>query len=143
VASSWFFLFFSYHNDARSNKQKVLESLVTKDIGPFKAYYISFSIFLPTKLYLCHFTNLVVLAYVLYTEGVVYERPLFRCKQNLCSAGNIRRRRSVNSYRRFGALLPFKMGPIRCSETSVNSYQSTLRNIPEERRSRTCVINRF
>jgi uncharacterized protein YodC (DUF2158 family) len=28
-----------------------------------------------------------------------------------------------------------KMGPIGCPETSVNNYQSTLRNIPEERRS--------
>jgi hypothetical protein len=27
------------------------------------------------------------------------------------------------------------MGPIRCPETSVNNYHSTLRNIPEERRS--------
>jgi len=27
------------------------------------------------------------------------------------------------------------MGPIGCSETSVTDYQSTLRNIPEERRS--------
>jgi hypothetical protein len=26
------------------------------------------------------------------------------------------------------------MGPISCPETSVTSYQSTLRNIPEERR---------
>jgi hypothetical protein len=29
-----------------------------------------------------------------------------------------------------------KMGPIRCPETSVQDYHSTLRNIPEERRSR-------
>jgi hypothetical protein len=28
-----------------------------------------------------------------------------------------------------------KMGPICCPETSVQNYQSTLRNIPEERRS--------
>jgi hypothetical protein len=28
-----------------------------------------------------------------------------------------------------------KMGPIRCSETSVNNYHTTLRNIPEESRS--------
>jgi hypothetical protein len=27
------------------------------------------------------------------------------------------------------------MGPIRCPETSVKDYQSTLRNIPKERRS--------
>jgi len=27
------------------------------------------------------------------------------------------------------------MGPRGCSETSVTNYQSTLRNIPEERRS--------
>jgi hypothetical protein len=26
-------------------------------------------------------------------------------------------------------------GPIHCSETSVNNYHTTLRNIPEERRS--------
>jgi hypothetical protein len=31
------------------------------------------------------------------------------------------------------------MGPIGCPETSVNSYQSTLRDIPEERRSQECV----
>jgi hypothetical protein len=30
---------------------------------------------------------------------------------------------------------PLKMGPIGCPETSVQNYQSTLRNIPEERRS--------
>jgi hypothetical protein len=31
---------------------------------------------------------------------------------------------------------PFKMGPISYPETSVHNYHSTLRNIPEERRSR-------
>ena len=31
---------------------------------------------------------------------------------------------------------PLKMGPIGCLETSVTNYQSTLRKIPEERRSR-------
>jgi hypothetical protein len=30
---------------------------------------------------------------------------------------------------------PFKMGPIRCPETSIKDYHSTLRNVPEERRS--------
>jgi hypothetical protein len=30
---------------------------------------------------------------------------------------------------------PFKMGPIRCTETSVQDYHSTLHNTPEERRS--------
>jgi hypothetical protein len=30
---------------------------------------------------------------------------------------------------------PLKMGPIGCPETSVSNYQSTLCNIPEERRS--------
>jgi hypothetical protein len=30
---------------------------------------------------------------------------------------------------------PLKMGPIRCPETSVKGYHSTLRNTPEERRS--------
>jgi hypothetical protein len=30
---------------------------------------------------------------------------------------------------------PLKMGPIDCPETSVTNYRSTLRNIPEERRS--------
>jgi hypothetical protein len=30
---------------------------------------------------------------------------------------------------------PVKMGPIRCPETSVNSYHTTSRNIPEESRS--------
>jgi hypothetical protein len=29
---------------------------------------------------------------------------------------------------------PLKMGPIRCPETSVNNYNSTLPNIAEERR---------
>jgi hypothetical protein len=32
-------------------------------------------------------------------------------------------------------VLPLKMGPIGCSETSVTNYQSTLGNIPEQRRS--------
>jgi hypothetical protein len=31
---------------------------------------------------------------------------------------------------------PLKMGPIGCLETSVTNYQSTLRNVPEERSSR-------
>jgi hypothetical protein len=30
---------------------------------------------------------------------------------------------------------PLKMGPIRCPETSLNDYHSTLRNIAVERRS--------
>jgi hypothetical protein len=33
---------------------------------------------------------------------------------------------------------PLKMRPIRCPETSVNNYHTTLRNIPEERRSYVC-----
>jgi len=33
------------------------------------------------------------------------------------------------------AAWPFEMGPIGCPETSMISYQSMLRNIPEERRS--------
>jgi hypothetical protein len=31
----------------------------------------------------------------------------------------------------------YKMGPVRCPETSVNNYHTTPRNIPEERRSRS------
>jgi len=31
--------------------------------------------------------------------------------------------------------LPLKMGPIVCPETAVTNYHSTLRRIPEERRS--------
>ena len=50
----------------------------------------------------------------------------------------------LTGYRRFGTsyrshlqgtACPLKMGPIGCPETSVNNYGSTLRNIPEERRS--------
>lgn len=41
---------------------------------------------------------------------------------------DITQRPLVISYRRFG-----KAGPIGCPQTSVNKYQSTLRNIPEER----------
>jgi hypothetical protein len=55
-------------------------------------------------------------------------------------------RRLVVSYRRFGKTYrphlqgsssprPFKMGPIGCPETAVTDHQSTLCNIPEERRS--------
>ena len=57
-------------------------------------------------------------------------------------------RRVVIVYRRFGTTYrshiqgstswtswPLKMGPIRRPETSVKDYHSTLRNIPEERRS--------
>jgi hypothetical protein len=48
-------------------------------------------------------------------------------------------------YRSFGSFkgkavwdcLTFKMGPIGCSKTCVTNYQSTLPNIPEERRSQT------
>jgi hypothetical protein len=66
----------------------------------------------------------------------------------------ITQRRVVFLYRRFGTTYrshlqgqrssrrvtkswtswPFKMGPIRCPETSVKDYHSKLRNIPEERR---------
>jgi hypothetical protein len=41
-------------------------------------------------------------------------------------------------------LWPVKMGPIRCPETSVNSYHTTPHNIPEERRSHIqnlCFLN--
>ena len=38
-------------------------------------------------------------------------------------------------YRRFGTSCPLNMGPIGCPETSIEDYHSTLRNIPEERRS--------
>jgi hypothetical protein len=57
---------------------------------------------------------------------------------------DITRRRLVIFYRRFGTTyrLPSsrvkkskKMEPIRCPETSVKYYHTTLRNIPEERRS--------
>jgi hypothetical protein len=55
----------------------------------------------------------------------------------------------ICSYRRFGTIyqshfkgqavfldcLTLQMGPVVCPETSVTNYQSTLRNIPEERRS--------
>jgi hypothetical protein len=39
------------------------------------------------------------------------------------------------------AYWPLKMGPIVCPETSVQNYYSTLRNIPEERRSQQAVIS--
>ena len=35
---------------------------------------------------------------------------------------------------------PLKMGLLRCSETSVNKYHTTPRNIPEERRSQSYVL---
>jgi hypothetical protein len=57
---------------------------------------------------------------------------LRRRVQDLRSCGMLR------SYQRLGTtyLSLLKMGPIDCPETSVTTYQSTLRNIPEERRSR-------
>jgi hypothetical protein len=59
---------------------------------------------------------------------------------------DITHRRVVILYRRFGTtyrsylfcswtILPLKMGPRRCTETSVKDYHSTLCNILEERRS--------
>jgi hypothetical protein len=54
---------------------------------------------------------------------------------------DVTQRRMVIVYWRFGKtcrsglVAPCKMGPIRCPETSVKDYHSTLRNIPEERRS--------
>jgi hypothetical protein len=56
---------------------------------------------------------------------------------------DITQRRVVILYRRFGTTYlsncctswPLKMGPICCPETSVKGHHSTLRNIPEERRS--------
>jgi hypothetical protein len=50
---------------------------------------------------------------------------------------DITQRRVVIAYRRFGTYLAHlkgQMGPIRCPETSVKDYLSTLRNKPEERR---------
>jgi hypothetical protein len=38
---------------------------------------------------------------------------------------------------------PLKMGPIRCPETSVNNYHTTLRNITEERWSFLCCMKFF
>jgi hypothetical protein len=37
-------------------------------------------------------------------------------------------------------VLPLKMGPLCCSETSITDYQSKLLNVPEERRSRTILF---
>ena len=59
----------------------------------------------------------------------------------------ITRRRVVIVYR--GESWPLKMGPIRCPETSVNSYHTMPRNIPEERRSQfvnlssSCKMSRY
>jgi hypothetical protein len=36
---------------------------------------------------------------------------------------------------------PLKMGPIRCPETSVKNYHSTLRNTPEERKSQSWLVS--
>jgi hypothetical protein len=54
-------------------------------------------------------------------------------------------------YRRFGRAyrshlqrlrsLPLNLGPIRCPETSVKDYRSTLRNTPEERRSDLYIVS--
>jgi hypothetical protein len=41
----------------------------------------------------------------------------------------------VVSWRRFGTTCRFQLQGIGCSETSLTDYESTLRNIPEERRS--------
>jgi hypothetical protein len=38
---------------------------------------------------------------------------------------------------------PLKMVPIGCPETSVHNYHSTLRNIPEERRSQMYSISLY
>ena len=63
-----------------------------------------------------------------------------RCEWDLHSSGMLGSLDLVFSYRRFGTTYrlrtawPFKMGPRVAAETSVNNC-STLRNIPEERRS--------
>jgi hypothetical protein len=55
------------------------------------------------------------------------------------------------SYRRFGIahqpnfqwssrIKPLKMEPIGCPETSVTNYQSTMRNIPEDRRRQITIF---
>jgi hypothetical protein len=55
---------------------------------------------------------------------------------------DVTQRRYVVSYLRFGTTYQthlqgqaLKIGQIGCPETSVNNYLSSLRNIPEERRS--------
>jgi hypothetical protein len=50
-----------------------------------------------------------------------------------CQAAVQIRGQAVNEVLRWS--LPLKKGTIRCPETSGTNYQSTLRNIPEERRS--------
>jgi hypothetical protein len=85
----------------------------------------------------------------LYRHMDTFREQLFNC---LLTSATLRsslfwdvtQRRLVVSYRRFVTssrikqltAWSLKMGPTGCHETSVTYYQSTLRNIPEERRSR-------
>ena len=77
--------------------------------------------------------------------------PLFQASAAMLMVSalfwDIMRRRVLIVYRRFGTCRsrlhgsrvrvgkPVKMGPTRCPETSVNNYDMTSRNIPEDRRS--------
>jgi len=52
-----------------------------------------------------------------------------RCKEDFHSSGML-----CSLYCSCRTAWPLKTGPIGCAETSVNNYQSTLRNITEKRR---------
>jgi hypothetical protein len=65
----------------------------------------------------------VLLVYYAASNG----NPLQTFRDNV-SVPSSRVKKSKSSWTSW----PLKMGPIRCPETSVNDYHSTLRNIPEE-----------
>ena len=46
---------------------------------------------------------------------------------------HLQRSRRTRTFFLYSTSWPLKLGPIRCPETSVKNYHSTLRNIPEER----------
>jgi len=65
----------------------------------------------------------------LYLQHLVFVTPLSWKSWNWfeCAVGGVRHPQHIS--------WPLKMWPLDCPETSVRNYHSTLRNIPEERRS--------
>jgi len=73
----------------------------------------------------CHSTSL------LFTEGLKENRETLSTQCDICSPGMLR---SVDRYRCFGTSYLSHLQE-SSSPVNVGNYQSTLRNIPEERRS--------
>jgi hypothetical protein len=68
---------------------------------------------------------------------IVYRRLGTAYRSHLQGSRSPRIKGLRDNWKIGGLRRPLKVGPMRCPETSVKDYHSTLRNIPEERRCST------